>query len=632
MSDLESLREAMTKHGATKHPRWARLADWASARLEKSEPRDALDGSAKQAAAVRWLSVEGEADPLDVPRLFAAFHGGVRSPVAAARVKRLALRKDPRVVSGLLALLEAPPFRAGTALPFFRACLDALVASKDVRARVGLESLASRYKSIVDSSIGEVIAGHCARAAAKLAAVTEPELSADDERRLGELERNFEVERRSSEATTREASRAKQSDDDLLSAIYANPDDDGPRLVFADTLSERGDVRGEFITLQVRRAAGQGTLEALAREQELHSDSKRRAAWSLPLSSAGDCTFRRGFPSGVMLTARNTKAVVGVPAWATVRSLALPNGVSGKTLRALVDHPEMARLVRVTNLTADNRGLLGEAVRRWREVAMDFRYDEAVPEGLADQFPDVTALTLRTAGPVTATALSRFTKVEALNLALPWAFKDLDWLLTLPKLTHLRLTGVPLQSLAPGLLARLRLKTLGAHLPEAADRLEGVSVDVLDLGNSRGDTVARACSAVERVRKLSLSSSYPAPLVKAALPVWTAKQGLELVRLNRHQSLERHGAGWVLHSEFATLQLDRGKHGGEDVGLVGLAAVPGIEKVVLEPLHPTPLSRASPPPTDEELGVLTAAWGARLEQVNVNPRLLALSLEVDPLA
>src|SRR6185436_17673072 len=38
--------------------------------------------------------------------------------------------------------------------------------------------------------------------------------------------------------------------DALLQAVLAAPDDDAPRLVFADWLLERGDPLGEFITLQ----------------------------------------------------------------------------------------------------------------------------------------------------------------------------------------------------------------------------------------------------------------------------------------------------------------------------------------------------------------------------------------------
>jgi uncharacterized protein (TIGR02996 family) len=42
----------------------------------------------------------------------------------------------------------------------------------------------------------------------------------------------------------------------LLADILAAPDDDAPRIVFADQLLDRGDLRGEFIHLQLvlRRA------------------------------------------------------------------------------------------------------------------------------------------------------------------------------------------------------------------------------------------------------------------------------------------------------------------------------------------------------------------------------------------
>jgi uncharacterized protein (TIGR02996 family) len=44
----------------------------------------------------------------------------------------------------------------------------------------------------------------------------------------------------------------------LFSAVVATPDDDAPRLVLADALEERGDPRGRFISLQVRRVRGAG--------------------------------------------------------------------------------------------------------------------------------------------------------------------------------------------------------------------------------------------------------------------------------------------------------------------------------------------------------------------------------------
>src|SRR5678816_2068824 len=36
----------------------------------------------------------------------------------------------------------------------------------------------------------------------------------------------------------------------LLQSVYATPDDDAPRLVYADVLQQAGDPRGELIVLQ----------------------------------------------------------------------------------------------------------------------------------------------------------------------------------------------------------------------------------------------------------------------------------------------------------------------------------------------------------------------------------------------
>jgi len=40
------------------------------------------------------------------------------------------------------------------------------------------------------------------------------------------------------------------TDDEFIQTIIANPDDDTPRLVYADWLDEQGDPRGEFIRVQ----------------------------------------------------------------------------------------------------------------------------------------------------------------------------------------------------------------------------------------------------------------------------------------------------------------------------------------------------------------------------------------------
>jgi uncharacterized protein (TIGR02996 family) len=621
MSDLAALTEAITRYRATKHPGWAQLAEWASTRLESANPRSVIGGSGKAVDTNGWFTLEAKGDVLDVPRLLKAFVKGVKSATGAERVRLLVKRNDPRVVSGLLRVLEDPPWRAGTALPFFKACLEGLVASKDVRAKTGLQSLSTRYKAIIDTSIGEVIAGHCARAAQKLANVEAPTFSSADEARLVELERAFQTEKRATEQTASDLKRATQSDAELLSAIYANPEDDGPRLVFADLLSERGDERGEFISLQVHRAAGRGSLELLLREQALLADPKRRAKWELPLSGAATCTPRRGFPVDVSLSVTNLKSVVGVPAWATVEAVTLPNGASGKMLRALVDHEVMRHLQSVSNLGTDNRALLGDAPRGWRAVSLQYSHGEPFRADVPDRFPSLEALNLTTGGSIEPLALAKLNRLVHFRLAVNTQLADFDWLSGFDRLERLELQSERRDGIPPSVLARLpRLKRVAFKGALTPDRIAGLCIDTLGLGNSGAQQVAAVSGVLGQVRELELNTSFAGPVVTACLPTWTASS-LQRVRLSRSLFLERTGDRWSAHADFSRLEFD---------AVLALGAVPGLDTLALAPFHVSPLSVALEPPTDEQLAQLKAAWGTRFEVLTTNPRVLARSLERPP--
>ena len=84
----------------------------------------------------------------------------------------------------------------------------------------------------------------------------------------------------------------------LLAAVLASPDDDGPRLVLADHLMQRGDPRGELIAVQCRLSSGDAAaadrIELEARERSLLAE--HQVEWLRPLglepSRAG---WRRGF-------------------------------------------------------------------------------------------------------------------------------------------------------------------------------------------------------------------------------------------------------------------------------------------------------------------------------------------------
>jgi uncharacterized protein (TIGR02996 family) len=94
-------------------------------------------------------------------------------------------------------------------------------------------------------------------------------------------------------------------DDAFLQAIIENPEDDTPRLVYADWLTDQDNPRGEFIRVQCRVARMDGADpirkmletsegELLARHQEQWLGSLR------PLLSRW--TFRRGFLDSVVVS------------------------------------------------------------------------------------------------------------------------------------------------------------------------------------------------------------------------------------------------------------------------------------------------------------------------------------------
>lgn len=106
---------------------------------------------------------------------------------------------------------------------------------------------------------------------------------------------------------------------DLLAAVLAAPDDDGPRLVYADWLDEHGDpARAEFIRVQIelarfpKRLPGEfdrTELALRAREQTLIQ--RYAEDWLAPLKAKGEPLmnrsshgqFVRGFVEIVWLTA-----------------------------------------------------------------------------------------------------------------------------------------------------------------------------------------------------------------------------------------------------------------------------------------------------------------------------------------
>jgi uncharacterized protein (TIGR02996 family) len=109
---------------------------------------------------------------------------------------------------------------------------------------------------------------------------------------------------------------------DRLTQVYAEPDADAPRLVYADWATSRGDPRGELITLQFARRERPPADVAVRRERELLDQYMQR--WLAPIWSAirpYSVRFERGFLSTV--TVEPFAVISPRPEWATVTSLEL---------------------------------------------------------------------------------------------------------------------------------------------------------------------------------------------------------------------------------------------------------------------------------------------------------------------
>src|SRR5579872_5879061 len=94
--------------------------------------------------------------------------------------------------------------------------------------------------------------------------------------------------------------------DAFLDAIRESPDDDAPRLIFADWLDDHGDGdRAAFIRAQVRLAPlAADDPDRLDREDEADDLMRRHPDWAGPLPEvAQGWEFRRGFVESVTLAA-----------------------------------------------------------------------------------------------------------------------------------------------------------------------------------------------------------------------------------------------------------------------------------------------------------------------------------------
>jgi uncharacterized protein (TIGR02996 family) len=195
----------------------------------------------------------------------------------------------------------------------------------------------------------------------------------------------------------------------LLDGVLAQPEEDGPRLVLADWLAERGDPRGEFIALQCASAGYR--LDKAGHERMLALQDQFWRPWSAPARwVARRWYFVCGFIHSVtclrppgraeweglhrLEPVQDVQLRLAGPAdcselsWLpqpTTRTLALDGPVGDVGVVALAGSPHLAALRQLSATSADLTdaaavALAGAPLRRLEQL--DLRFNRIGDEGI----------------------------------------------------------------------------------------------------------------------------------------------------------------------------------------------------------------------------------------------------------
>ena len=301
-------------------------------------------------------------------------------------------REHPGLAQGLLAILESPPYAGIKSRPLLEIILDGLRATRDARCVAPARALAKRYLAIVNSSTGGWITEQLERIAGAIAADPRPVLEPSEQAFLEAVVARLPPEARPAPPPMEPDG---PSVDELLALVYATPDDDAPRLVLADALLLRGDERGELINLQIAARRGPPDGDAGARLAKLTAPG-RLAAWALPLSKAGECTFERGFPHAISLYSKGLGSTLGDPTWSTIRKIDGVEKLSKKATVELLDHPTLAGVQELATLSAAALAALAPRPRRWTALTVSATAGDELP--FAQRCPSLERLALRFSG------------------------------------------------------------------------------------------------------------------------------------------------------------------------------------------------------------------------------------------
>lgn len=273
------------------------------------------DIGGKKKALATWAAAARRASELEKPAILDRL-ADAASRDAMARLDLVAKwLPDPRVDELFVRLLETPPYTSTGARVFFTRLFALMEQFSDpslLPRLAGADAKLKRLTSDMEWHRGKL---------AKLLASISPRLKAlPSAPRFAALV--GAVKKPDSSVTSTTAG--------LLDAVYEDPSSDSARAVYADALSNAGDPRGEFITVQLGLA--KNPADAALKKREKHLLSAHGMQWLGPLAQFVKTRHRyeRGFLAEAVIDfklAERAAELAGLPIWSTVHTFDGPGSI-----------------------------------------------------------------------------------------------------------------------------------------------------------------------------------------------------------------------------------------------------------------------------------------------------------------
>jgi uncharacterized protein (TIGR02996 family) len=284
--------------------------------------RPALAVKPAAAATKAWKACLKSGDAADVDRLCTAATSATVAQMIEGFESLAKQPADPRIARMALRVFENQPVRSKAARGIYPAATALIVAMQDPRSAAIVADVKKHKMPGLGLEGGVDFRDYFTKQVARLekaVAAIPPAIP------LADKSTTLVNTIADALAATGTAERnADTNEHALLAAIWAAPDDDGPRQVYADFLQERGEPHGEFITLQL--ADHRGALDKAGRTRMRALQKAHARTFFGPLAPAVTLTnlrFERGFVAHCELADKvspEIKALENHPAWSTVKS------------------------------------------------------------------------------------------------------------------------------------------------------------------------------------------------------------------------------------------------------------------------------------------------------------------------